>query len=151
MEDRRKTKRDRKRERAEGKEFMDAAREAFVRYVALEKWREIEDMRETLGFDWARAAKEAGHFLERGSYAPLWVRRWEEHVSPQATGTDPGRLFAALEGAVSAAVRDEEGERKSRGDRPLDEDPEYKAFLDAALEKLFRETAGELERNEYDR
>ena len=146
MEERRKKKGDRKRDRAEGKEFMDAAREAFVRYVALEKWREIEDMRETLGFDLARAAKEAGHFVGRGPYQQLWVRRWEEQVLLQATGTDPGRVFAAIEGAIAAALRDEEGERRNRGDRPLDEDPDYKEFVDAALEKLFREQAGELER-----
>ena len=145
MEEPRKKKRDRKRDRAEGKEFMDAAREAFVRHMALEKWREIEDMRQTLGFDWARAAKEAGHFLGRGPYQPLWVRRWEEQVLLQPRGTDPGRFFAAVEDAIAAAVRDEEAERKLRGDRPLDEDPEYKEFVDAALEKLFREQAGELE------
>ncbi|MBI4611831.1 MAG: hypothetical protein HY726_22810 [Candidatus Rokubacteria bacterium] len=145
MEEGRKKKRDRRRDRAEGKEFMDAAREAFVRYMALEKWREVEDMRETLGFDWAQAAKEAGQFPGRGSYHRLWVRRWEEDVLPQATGTDPGKLFAALEAAITAAVRDEEEERKARGDRPLDEEPEYKGFLDAALGKLYREAAGELE------
>lgn len=145
MEERRKKKGERKRDRAEGKEFMDAAREAFVRYVALEKWREIEDMRETLGFDWARAAKEAGQFPGRGRYQALWVLRWEEQVLPDVAGTDPGQLFAALEAAIAAAVHDEVGERKSRGDRPLDEDPEYKAFLDLALERLFREQAGELE------
>lgn len=127
------------------KEFMDAAREAFVRYVALEKWREIEDMRETLGFDWAQAAQEAGQFLGRGAYQPLWVQRWQAEVLPQATGTDAGQLFAAIEKALAAALRDEEEERKIRADRPLDEDPEYKAFIDGALESLFREQAGELE------
>lgn len=145
MEERRRKKGDRKRDRAEGKEFMDAAREAFVRYLALEKWREIEDMRETLGFDWPRAAKEAGQFLGRGPYQPLWLRLWEEQVLPQATGADPGRVFAVVETAIAAAVHDEEAERKLRGDRPLDEDPEYKEFVDAALGKLFREAAGELE------
>ncbi|MBI1994681.1 MAG: hypothetical protein HYS67_09825, partial [Deltaproteobacteria bacterium] len=118
---------------------MDAAREAFVRYVALEKWREIEDTRETLGFVWTMAAKEAARFPGRGPYQPLWVRRWEEQVLPQTTETNPGVLFAAIEGAIAAAVHDEEEERKARGDRPLDEDPEYKAFLDGALERLFRE------------
>lgn len=145
MEEGRKKKRGRRRDRAEGKEFMDAAREAFVRYVALDKWREIEDMRDTLGFDWSRAAAEAGQFPGRGPYHPLWVRRWREQVLPHATGTDRGRLFAAIEEAIAGAVEDEEGARRSRGDRPLDEDPEYKTFLDGALEKLFRETAGELE------
>ena len=140
--------RQRKRGRKGGpksKEFMDAAREAFVRYMALEKWREIEDMRETLGFNWARAAQEAGQFLGRGSYHGLWVRKWEEEVLPQATGTDAGQLFAAIETAIAAALHDEEEERRVRGDRPLDEDSEYKAFIDAALERLFREQAGELE------
>ena len=104
-------------------------------------------MRETLGFDWTRAAKEAAQFPGRGPYQPLWVLRWEEQVLPQTIETDPGRLFAAIEGAIAAAVHDEEEERKARGDRPLDEDPEYKAFLDAALDSLFREQAGELEPN----
>ncbi len=130
---------------------MDAAREAFIRYVALEKWREIEDMRETLGFDWVKAAREAARFPGRGLYQPLWVRKWETEVLPQATGTDAGKLFAAIEKAITAAVHDEEDERKTRGDRPLDEDHEYKAFIDAALENLFREQAGELEPNDYDR
>ena len=103
-----------------GKEFMDAAREAFVRYVALEKWREIEDIRETLGFDWLRAATEAGRFPARGPYQPLWLRKWEEIVLPEATGTDAGSLFAAIEKAISAALHDEEEERKNRGERPLD-------------------------------
>lgn len=39
---------------------MDTVRAAFVRWVALEKWREIEDLQTTLGFDLAQAVKEAG-------------------------------------------------------------------------------------------
>jgi hypothetical protein len=145
MDEGRRGKPGRKGGRAEGKEFMDAAREAFVRYVALAKWREIQDMRETLGFDGLRAARDAGQFPGRGPYQALWARRWQERVLPEATGADPGRLFAAIEGAVGAALRDEEAQRTARADRPLEEDPEYKGFLDAALERLFRETAGELE------
>ena len=127
---------------------MDAAREAFVRYLALEKWREMDDMRETLGFDWARAARESARFFNRGPYQPLWTRRWEEQVLPETAGKDPGKLFAAIEESLAAALRDEEEERRARGDRPLDEDPEYKSFLDASLERLFREQAGELEPEE---
>ena len=131
-----------------GKEFMDAAREAFIRHAALEKWREIEDIRETLGLDWLSAAREAARFLSRGPYQLLWARRWEEQVLPQAVETDAGKLFAAIEQAIAAALLDEEKERRSRGDRPLDEDPEYKGFIDASLERLFREQAGELEPND---
>lgn len=144
MDERQKTKRDRKRDRAEGKEFMDVAREAFVRYVALEKWREIEDMRETLGFDWGRAVEEAGGFLGRGPYRALWVRRWREQVLPATNGAEAGTLFAAIEAAAAAALADEVAARNDRRDRPLEEDPEYKGFLDAALGKLWREAAGEL-------
>lgn len=140
-----------KKGRRKSKEFMDAAREAFIRYLALEKWREMEDIRETLGFDWATAAKEADRFLGRGPYQPLWVRRWEEQVLPQAVDADPGKLFAAVEEAVATALGEEEEERRARGDRPLDEDPEYKTFLDATLERLFREQAGELEPDDHDR
>ncbi len=144
MEGQRRKRKDRRHERVEGQSFMDVSRQAFVRNLALDKWREIEDLRETLGFDRGKAALEAGNFLRRGCYAPLWVREWQEHVLPQANKADPGTLFAAIEGAITTALHSEETERTLRGDRPLDEDPEYKAFLDGALEKLLRQTAAEL-------
>lgn len=132
--------------RPRGNEFMDVAREAFVRYVALDKWREVQDARETLGLDWGQAVRECGQFPGRGVYQACWVRRWEEHLTPDATAGDAGALFAAIEQAVAAAVRDEGEERKRRGAPPLDEDPEYKAFVDRTLENLLRQ-AGELERS----
>jgi hypothetical protein len=124
---------------------MDVTRQAFVRHLALDKWREIEDMRETLGFDWARAAEEACQFLSRGTYAPLWVRKWQSDVLPATPAGDPGKIFAAIERALAGALRAEEEERRNRGDRPLDEDPEFKAFVDQGVEKLLRQQAGELE------
>jgi hypothetical protein len=137
-------KRGRKRERVEGNAFMDVVRDAFVRYVALEKWREMQDMRETLGFDHARAASEAGQFPERGRYQPLWVRQWVAEVGPETSAADAGKLFAAIERAIAGALHEEEEARRSQGDRPLDEDPGYKAFVDAALERLLSERVGEL-------
>jgi hypothetical protein len=129
----------------EGQSFMDVARESFVRYVALEKWRELEDLRETLGLDAAQAVREAEEFSRRGAYQGLWTLRWQERVVPQAADGDPGKLFAAIEAAIAAALRDEESERRARGDRPLDEDPEYKAFVDTALGRFLGEAAGGLE------
>ena len=145
MEERRRKRRDRREDRVQGQSFMDVTRQAFVRHLALDKWREIEDLRETLGFDWARAAEEACQFLTRGPYAPLWVRQWQADVLPTAPEGDPGTVFAAIERAVAGALLSEEGERKIRGDRPLDEDPEYKAFVDRGIEKLLSQQAGELE------
>ncbi len=145
MDEGRRGKRQRQQARVQGQSFMDVARESFVRYVALEKWRELEDLRETLGLDPERAAREAGQFPGRGAYRALWVGRWAEQVIPQAGDGEPGKLFAAIEAAVAAAVQDEEAARAARGDRPLDEDPEYKAFVDTALGRFLGEAAGGLE------
>jgi hypothetical protein len=135
----RKRKRGRRRERVEGNAFMDTVRAAFIRWLALEKWREVEDLRATLGLDLGQAVKEAAHFPNRGRYQLLWVSRWKLEVCPDAAGKDSGSMFAAIERAVTTAVQEEEAERKSQGDRPLEEDPEYKAFVDRALERLLRE------------
>jgi hypothetical protein len=129
-------------DRPRGNEFMDVARQAFVRFLALEKWREVQDARETLGLDWAQAARECRGFPGRGPYRDLWVRRWEEHLTRDVTTGDAGTLFAAIEQAIAAALEDEEAERRRRGVPPLEEDPEYKAFVDQALENLLRQ-AGE--------
>lgn len=137
-----KKRRKRREQRVEGNAFMDTARSAFVRWVALEKWREVEDLRTTLGFDLDRALDESGRFPGRGHYQGLWVGRWKAEVRTEMAGSDPGSVFQAIERAVVAALGDEEAERKSSGDRPLDEDPEYKAFVDSALESLLREGGG---------
>src|SRR5688572_6887671 len=135
----RKRKRGRRRERVEGNAFMDTVRAAFVRWLALEKWREVEDLRATLSFDLGQAVDEAGQFLGRGRYQPIWIARWQAEIRPNVAGADPGSLFAAIEQFVATALQEEEAERKSRGDRPIEEDPEYKAFVDRALERLLRE------------
>lgn len=138
MEPRKKA-RKRRGERVTGNAFMDTVRAAFVRWMALEKWREVEDLRATLALDLEQAIAEAGQFPGRGRYQPLWVAQWKAEVRAQAPSQDSGGVFAAIERAVAAAARAEEAERNLRGDRPLEEDPEYKAFVDRALEKLLRE------------
>jgi len=127
-----------RRERVEGHAFMDVVREAFVRWMALEKWREIEDLRDAAGLEWPRALAEAGSFLSRGRYAPLWVARWKEHV--EGVAPDAGAAFGAIERAVAEALRDEEAARKAAADRALEEDPEFKGFVDASMERLIRAT-----------
>src|SRR5688572_8013412 len=121
----RKRKRGRRRERVGGNAFMDTVRDAFIRWIALEKWREVEDLRATLGLDLGQAVNEAAQFLSRGRYQLLWVSRWKLEVCPDVASKDSGSLFAAIEQAVAKAVQEEEAERKLRGDHPLEEDPEY--------------------------
>lgn len=124
---------------------MDVVRDAFIRYLALEKWRELDDLRTTRGLDWARAIDKAGRFPGRGRYESLWVRTWRAEVRAGAGATDAGALFASVERAVVAALGQEEAERRARGDGPIEEDPEYNAFVDGALGRLAREAAGQLE------
>lgn len=123
----------------EASSFMDTVRDAFIRWVALEKWREVDDLRATLGMSLEQAIDEAGHFPNRGRYRQIWVARWKAELRSEISGADPGSLFAAIEKTVTAALAEEEAERKASGDRPLDEDPEYKGFVDTALERLLRE------------
>lgn len=130
----------RRERRVEGQSFMDVARQAYARHLALEKWRDLQDVRETNGFDWPTAAREAGAFPERFPYHGLWAARWAEHVQPAAAEGDTGRIFAAIEAAVTAALADEEAERAARGDQPVDLDPDYRAFLDRSLGRLARQT-----------
>lgn len=137
-----KKRRKKREERVEGNAFMDTVRAAFIRWMALEKWREVEDHRATLGMELRQAVEEAGRFPDRGRYEPVWIARWKAEVNPDAAGGDPGSLFAAIERAVTGALGEEEAERKAAGDPPLDEDPEYKAFVDSALERLLGEGGG---------
>ena len=124
---------------SEASSFMDTVRAAFIRWVALDKWREVDDLRTTVGMDLQQAIDEAGRFPNRGRYEPLWIERWKAEVRPETTGVEAGGIFAAIEKAVAAALEVEEAERKTRGDRPLEEDAEFKAFVDSALERLLRE------------
>jgi hypothetical protein len=125
---------------------MDVAREAFVRHQALGRWRDAEHLHEASGLDWPAAARGAGGFLERWPYHALWQRRWEEHLTTAAATGDAGAIYAAMEAAVAAAIADEEAARAARGDRPLDLDPSFTAFLDEAYGRLNRQAADTIER-----
>jgi hypothetical protein len=121
---------------------MDVVRDGFVRATALDRWRDIEGVRESLACTLAAAAAECGAFPARGHYRALWERRWADEVLPAAAADDVPALFAAIEAAVRAALAEEQAARAAQGDRPLDEDPEYKRFVDAGLERLLSESAG---------
>jgi hypothetical protein len=138
MEPRRK-KRRREGPRVGGDAFMDTVRPAFIRWLALEKWREVEDLRATLNYSLEQALEEVGSFLSRGRYQQIWTSRWKADICREVFGNDAGALFAAIERAVARALDEEVAERKARGDDPLEEDSEYKRFVDTALERLLRE------------
>ncbi|MGH7309649.1 MAG: hypothetical protein ACREK6_13215 [Candidatus Rokuibacteriota bacterium] len=133
-------------DRVEGQSLIDVAREAFIRHLALDRWRDLVELRETSGLPLPEALDEAGCFAHRWPYHALWRRRWQNEVVPfGADPGEPGALFAAIERATAGALDDEEADRRARGDRPLAEDQGFRAFLDGAYGKLHREAAGGLE------
>ncbi|HZD41037.1 MAG TPA: hypothetical protein VE131_09970 [Terriglobales bacterium] len=131
-----------RRGRRKSKEFMDAATDAYVRHLALEKWREITDLQESSGMSAEEAIREAGDFRERGLYCSIWNRQWESRMIP---GLSAGSLFEHIETAVREALDEEVEMRKGRGDVPIEDTPSYKSFIDHALERLFSEAAGTIE------
>jgi hypothetical protein len=133
-----------KRGRRKHKEFMDAALDAYIRHLALQKWREMTDLQETLGVDLVRTAREAGRFPERGAYRGIWERWWQDEVVAHAAAS-AAPLFECIETAIQPALREEIDIRQQHGDVPLGDTLAYKVFLDQALDRLFEEEAGSLE------
>lgn len=141
-EERRKGK---KQGRKKGQEFPDVAMEAFIRYLALEKWREIQDLREALvGDELKEALQEAGRFQARGKYQGIWQKHWHRSVVDQLFLQEGGVLFGAIEQAVKASVEEEEAERRRRGDPSLFEERDFRAFMVFSLERLFSEAEAEV-------
>lgn len=133
-----------KRGKRKGKEFMDAAIDAYVRDLALEKWRQVTDLQESLGIDIAQAVRDAGCFPERGPYRNIWERWWQmEVVAAAAAPASP--LLGCIEVAVDGALKEEIIARGQRGDATLEDTLDYKAFLDRALDHLFEEEEGSIE------
>jgi hypothetical protein len=133
-----------KRGKQKGKEFMDAAIDAYIRHLALEKWREVTDLQESLGVDVVQAVRDAGSFLERGPYRNIWERWWQTQIVAVAAPPD-SPLFGTIEAAVKGALTEEITARRQQGDALLEDTLAYKTFLDRALNHLFEEEAGSIE------
>ncbi len=133
-----------KRGRKKSKEFMDAAIDAYIRDIALEKWRQVTDMQESLGVDLAQAVRDAGSFPERDAYRSIWERWWQEQVVAVAAA-QASPLLGCIEAAVRGALSEEIEARQQQGDKSLEDTLDYTAFLSRALDHLFEEEAGSIE------
>ena len=139
--------RDRKRRgrggRKQGKEFMDAALDAYSRHLALHKWRQVMDVQASAGVTTLQAMREAGRFPGLGTYQDVWERWWDEQVMSSADAETP--LLKRVEAAVSGALNEEISSRRQRGDAPLEDGLSYRMFVDQALDRLLEEESGSLE------
>lgn len=136
-------KKKRGRGRKQGKEFMDAALDAYRRHLALHKWRQVMDAQAAVNMAPGRAIREAGRFPGLGPYQDVWERWWDEQVVA-ATGAETS-LLERIEAAVGGALDEEITIRRQRGDAPLEDSLSYKMFLDRALDRLLEEESGNLE------
>ena len=139
MRDRKKRGRGRK----QGKEFMDAALDAYRRHLALHKWRQVMDVQASVGMAPEQAVREAGRFPGLGAYQDVWERWWEAQVVAVVGSEAP--LLARIETAVSGALDEEIATRRQRGEAPLEDSVAYKTFVDQALDRLLEEESGSLE------
>ena len=139
--------RDRKRRRGggrkQGKEFMEAALDAYRRHLALHKWRQVMDAQASVGVTARQAMREAGRFPGLGSYQDVWERWWDEQVMSGVDAETP--LLERVEAAVSGALQEEITRRRQRGDPPLEDGLSYRMFVDQALDRLLEEESGSLE------
>ncbi len=133
-----------KRGKQKGKEFMDAALDAYIRDLALEKWRQVTDLQETLGVDAAQAVRDIGSFPERGAYRKIWERWWQAEVAT-VFAADASPLMGLIEAAVRGALGEEIETRQQQGDKSLEDTLDYTTFLSRALDHLFEEEAGSIE------
>ena len=139
MRDRKKRGRGRK----QGKEFMDAALDAYKRHLALHKWRQVMDVQASVNIAPEQAVREAGRFPGLGAYQDVWERWWDAQVVAVAGSESP--LFERIEAAVGGALDEEITTRRQRGDAPLEDSLSYKMFVDQALDRLLEEESGSLE------
>lgn len=139
MRDRKKRGRGRK----QGKEFMDAALDAYKRHLALHKWRQVMDVQASVNIAPEQAVREAGRFPGLGLYQDVWERWWDAQVVATAVSEAP--LLERIEAAVGGALDEEIATRRQRGDAPLEDSLSYKMFVDQALDRLLEEESGSLE------
>ena len=126
-----------------GTQFIDVAFDGYIRYLALDKWRIIDEAISLNGLSMEQAYQEAGDFQERGPYAPLWTRRWA--VQKAASVESSAHPLAWIETALRSALEEEREARKAKADPSIEDTLHYKAFMDQAMESLLEEASGEIE------
>ena len=144
MNEIRREKRSKKRGKSKNKEFMDAALDAFIRDQSLQKWNEVEGLREGAEINVMQAVKSSSEFLVKGPYRKIWVSWWKQDVIDHLPGSNE-HLFGRIENAVRGAVLEEREVRKNKADALLEDSFEYKAFIARQMEHLLFEAGGDIE------
>ena len=130
--------------RKKGKHFMDAATDAYIRDVALDRWREVDDLVESAGLNLNEALAEAGQFASKGPYQELWAAWWRQEVLARGAPV-PEELMSRIETAVRGALGEEVSRRAAEGQPTIEDTPHYLAFVGRAMDTLLADSEGEIE------
>ena len=144
MNEIRRKKRSKKRGKSKNKEFMDAALDAFIRDQSLQKWNEVEGLREGAEINVMQSVKSSSEFLVKGPYRKIWVSWWKQDVIDHLPGSNE-HLYAQIETAVRGAVLEEREIRKQQQKNLLEDSFEYKEFIARQMEHLLFEAGGDIE------
>ena len=127
-----------------GRQFMDAAMDGYIRDMALDRWREVDDLISTRAIDLDEAVTEAGRFAARGPYQPLWEGWWRREVTDHGL-LEPDNLMERIEAAVRGALHEESAGRAEAGQPTVEDTPHYIAFVGRAMNNLLEDSEGEIE------
>ncbi|MEE8394657.1 MAG: hypothetical protein V3S29_01285 [bacterium] len=134
----------RKRGKFRNKHFMDVAIDGYIRDMALCKRREVDDLTDAAGLEYAEALVQAGNFPERGAYREIWRQRWQIMVAqPQPAGEEA--LMGTIEAAVREALLAEIEQRSANADVTIEDTSHYANFIAKAMGQLLEEASGEIE------
>lgn len=128
-------------DRHNSRAFSEVALAAYIRHLALEKWREVTALQATPGIDLKQAVQDAGCFVARGAYRDIWERCWQSGVVAYLAAPEMP-LYRYIEAAMQRAVQEEMDARKRRGDVAFEETIPHLDFLEQALNQLLKK-AGE--------
>ena len=123
---------------------MDAAIDAFVRDQSLQKWNEVQGLKEGAEVDQKEAVKSSSEFFEKGPYREIWQRWWQDAVIKTAHNNNE-HLYSKIEDAVRGAVLEERELRKQQPHSLLEDSHEYKEFIARQMHHLLHEAGGDIE------
>jgi len=121
------------------KRLFSEDQEAYVRYLAQERWERIKDLWEEAAAEDERAAAllELAEFPERRRYGEIWARNWEGFSKEVVVVREAGTVLGLLERMVWRSFEQEEAERQAEGRCSAFEEDDYFQFMAFRTGRLY--------------
>ena len=127
--------------------FIDIVDQAFVHQMMMSVWRESEAVLDASSSleDGLRRLREVGDFGDRGRFAPIWQKNWEEALGEIREADSPPERLEAVRGAVVKSIDEENEARFEAGLPPVIDGQEGQDFIDYTLDRIIEDASGEIE------